>query len=352
MGSNPTSSANSRCTVLHVLTPQSPSLLRLGDVRVRTLIHCDDSDSSRTVLGRSAQQQKRRSRATSRRVTIAISLKVNDGIVLASDSATTVMAQPPGSAALAVINVYNNANKIVNLRKGSPIGAMTWGFGSIGPASISSLMKDLRQRFVASGTEWSIDPDSYTIHEVAQKLRRFFFEELYLPQFEKAEQKPGLGFIVAGYSAGAPLGEEYRIDIAEGRCEPPVPVRAMDESGVMWAGMPEAVTRLILGHGTLLPAVLQNSLSVPAEQVGQVMAVIAQLLQMPLVIPAMPIQDAIDLAEFLVETTIKFSRFMPGAPTVGGPVEIAAITKHEGFKWVRRKHYYPQELNIQDRSAP
>lgn len=56
-------------------------------------------------------------------------------------------------------------------------------------------------------------------------------------------------------------------------------------------------------------------------------------------------QDAIDLAEFLVHLTIMFSRFSPGAPSVGGPIEIAAVTKHEGFKWIKRKHYYEQRLN-------
>ena len=28
------------------------------------------------------------------------------------------------------------------------------------------------------------------------------------------------------------------------------------------------------------------------------------------------------------------------------PKNIAVITKHEGFKWIERKHYYNQELNI------
>lgn len=31
--------------------------------------------------------------------------------------------------------------------------------------------------------------------------------------------------------------------------------------------------------------------------------------------------------------------------TIGGAVELAAITKHEGFKWVARKHYYTTEFN-------
>jgi hypothetical protein len=67
--------------------------------------------------------------------------------------------------------------------------------------------------------------------------------------------------------------------------------------------------------------------------------------QAPIVFPPMPIQDAIDLAEFLVHASIMYSRFSPGAPVVGGPIEIAAITKHEGFKWIKRKYYYDRKLN-------
>lgn len=59
----------------------------------------------------------------------------------------------------------------------------------------------------------------------------------------------------------------------------------------------------------------------------------------------MPIQDAIDLSEFLVNLTINYVRFNPGPGVVCGPTDIAAITKHEGFKWVKRKYYYSKQLN-------
>ena len=68
-------------------------------------------------------------------------------------------------------------------------------------------------------------------------------------------------------------------------------------------------------------------------------------LQAALISPPMPIQDVVDLAEFMVNLTIEFTKFSPGGNVVGGPVEIAAITKHEGFKWVKRKHYFPNSLN-------
>jgi hypothetical protein len=84
---------------------------------------------------------------------------------------------------------------------------------------------------------------------------------------------------------------------------------------------------------------------VPAGTIPAVMSAVHNQLGIQLVEPPMPIQDAIDLAEFFVTTTAGLSRFRRGAATVGGPVESAAITKHEGFKWVKRKHYFSDSLN-------
>jgi len=67
-----------------------------------------------------------------------------------------------------------------------------------------------------------------------------------------------------------------------------------------------------------------------------------------LVHAAMPVVDAINLADFLVDLTKRYFRFLPGADIVGGATDIATVTKHEGFKWIRRKHYYPPELNPQE----
>src|SRR5207244_5001274 len=52
--------------------------------------------------------------------------------------------------------------------------------------------------------------------------------------------------------------------------------------------------------------------------------------------PGMPIRDAIELVCYLVKTEIGYRRFLPyeAAPTVGGHVEVAAITRYERFCWV------------------
>ncbi|MDQ3386929.1 MAG: hypothetical protein M3475_04900 [Actinomycetota bacterium] len=170
----------------------------------------------------------------------------------------------------------------------------------------------------------------------------------YLGEFERSEYKPPLSFLVGGYSAGERLAEAYHVEIHEGGfCPQPQLVSGPDDADaqVFWDGQPEALNRLLAGYGTGLPDVLRQGLGVPDQQIVPAMNIIEQALEAPLVHAAMPIQDAIDLAEFLVNLTIGYSRFNPGAPTVGGPIEIAVITKHEQFKWVRRKHYFNHKLN-------
>ena len=86
-----------------------------------------------------------------------------------------------------------------------------------------------------------------------------------------------------------------------------------------------------------------------AKRAAEVRAKLAQELYELLFLEATPIHDAVDLARFLVQTTIGFVKFSVGRPkTVGGPVEIAAITKHEGFKWIERRHFFPPEHNASD----
>ena len=106
--------------------------------------------------------------------------------------------------------------------------------------------------------------------------------------------------------------------------------------------------RIVLGFSPALFEVLAQ-VTQPTQN-PQIMAqsltpLLAARLQAPLIFSPMPIQDAIDLARFLVHSAIMFSRFIPGPNVVGGPIEIAVITKHESFKWISRKHYYEQSLN-------
>ena len=268
-------------------------------------------------------------------MTIAVSLKVNDGVVLAADSAMTLF-NDKGQ----VINVYNNANKIVNLYEDLPIGLISWGSGSIGNASISTLAKDLRHRFkgkVAQFKTWKLNPKTYTLERVAHKTREFFFDELYSSAYSnlKKENRPRLGIIIAGYSAGEQYAEEWQIQIDKGECDRPNLLRKKEYTGINWRGETEIIYRILWGYGTKLSEALEKA-EIAEDKIEPVIEQIGSMLALNLCPAPMPIKDAIDLAEFFVDVTIKCSRFSSGAPTVGGPIKLAVITKHEGFKWVKK----------------
>lgn len=275
-------------------------------------------------------------------MTIAIGIKVHDGFVLAADSAST-LTYPNG----AVSSVYNNANKVFNLYKGLPIGGMCWGTGSVGAASVTTLAKDFRKRIMglsANHKEWKLNTEAYTIEDVVVQLRKFLFEEVCANDPNNANITMGL--LVAGYSANSDLPEAWEIMIQKGQCGDPV-LKIPEPAGLHVGGQPEAILRLLGGISPNAFPVLQQ-MGIPADQAGQIMDHLTRNLAIPLIAPPMPIQDAIDLAIFLADMTINFSRFSPGAPTVGGPIEVAAITKHEGYKWVRRKFYFDSKLNPKD----
>lgn len=271
-------------------------------------------------------------------MTVAVMVKVFDGIVLAADSATTLQL-PSGGA-----QVYNHANKVFHLHRRKPVGAITWGQGQIGAASISTLAKDLRRRFMGldpNHPDWKLE-DDYTVEAVAERLVEMMFDELYSSLY--AGQSPGaIGFLVAGYSGFEEQAEAWLVVLAD-PAQRPTPQLAAPQDIAGWAAyaQPAATQRLFNGYDQQVVAAI-TSLVPPSEHPALV-AALESAHRQP-VFESMPFQDAINLAKFLVDVTIGYTRYLLGPDTVGGQVELAGISRHEGFKWVMRKHYYPRELN-------
>jgi hypothetical protein len=61
----------------------------------------------------------------------------------------------------------------------------------------------------------------------------------------------------------------------------------------------------------------------------------------------LPKDELAHLAESLVALTSLKRRVSSDAETVGGPIDVALISKGDGFVWIKRKHYFPSDLNHQ-----
>lgn len=53
------------------------------------------------------------------------------------------------------------------------------------------------------------------------------------------------------------------------------------------------------------------------------------------------------MAESLVNLTSFKRKMSMDAETVAGPIDVAVISKGDGFIWIKRKHYFERELNPQ-----
>lgn len=278
-------------------------------------------------------------------MTVCVAIVVHDCIVFAADSASSLVATDAASGSSQIINVYSHGDKVFNLVKGLPVCAMTCGIGNIGSASIATLAKELRRRISTPELgEWFVNPESYSVEEIADKARRFLYEERYQSLDPQPPAPHSLEFWIGGYGSDFDGEHEiWKIAIVNGACEPPTR-ELPDGSGWLIGGQPNALMRLLLGYDQGLRQVLITN-GMAEASVDAVIGVIQTNFAAPVVMPTMPIRDAIDLADFLVETTKRFVRFLPGADIVGGETDIAVVTKYEGFKWIRRKHFYPAALN-------
>lgn len=56
-------------------------------------------------------------------------------------------------------------------------------------------------------------------------------------------------------------------------------------------------------------------------------------------------EDLAEMAESLIKMTGLKRHVTTDEESVGGPVDVAVVTKCDGFIWIKRKHYFSPELN-------
>lgn len=277
-------------------------------------------------------------------MTVCVCVKVNECMVFASDSATSLDGLGRKDAnGDPIQQVYRHGNKLFQLHRRYPIMAMTSGLGNFGQASIAMLAKQFRHMIGDDGT----NPlgAEYQMKDVVEQAHDFFLKEKYGDAFGRVEGfNGGFELWIGGYSADAMYPELWRLRVFQGKVEDPEVVAKEEQVGIFRGGQPDPIDRLINGFGWKLEHVLMAH-GVTPESHPELYKSVAPELFLPLVSPVMPIQDAIDLTDFLADMTKKVFRFRAVPEYVSGEIDIATVTKYENFRWIKRKHYYPANLN-------
>jgi len=124
--------------------------------------------------------------------------------------------------------------------------------------------------------------------------------------------------------------------------------RENNEFGCTWIGQGDVVSRLILGYDSKLfkvPIIRAMGKKADDDLRTQIRG-LEYFIQWSLI----TLQDAVDLAVFLIKSTSVMQRFADGISMdvgdiqgVGGPIDVALITK-DGIKWINKKEITYSEL--------
>lgn len=304
-------------------------------------------------------------------MTIAVSVKIGEGLVLAADSTTSFFSEN------VLAQSYHHARKLLQLGN-YPIGLLTYGLGQLAGRNLESLVAEFEQRKL---TPWQREL-GYSVRDIAQDLHAFIsarYESAYprppqlplgppanpeqlpitpsdaalgapLPAAENESQPPEpltlaepldpripLGIVIGGYSSGEFFPDEFQmlIPIHEPIEIWPDPAEQRQQYGVRWWGQTKPIERLYLGCDTEAVKWFTDN-GIPEDDAWHYYMQLKDRLMWPIIYEGMPLQDAIDLAVYLVNVTIGHSRFAVGPPVCGGRIDVATITAR-GFRWIHQK---------------
>ncbi|MBR0136622.1 MAG: hypothetical protein IJM18_10495 [Clostridia bacterium] len=222
-------------------------------------------------------------------MSVMCTVYVPEGIVMAADSRLmgNIMVKTPDGRTQqqGAFSISDNAQKVFLLSK-VRVGISSCGNAILENKTISDYLRIFEIQEVA---------ETDTVTEVAKKLQSYAFKFF-----------PHVNFFVCGYEEEEPfvydVGKELkRINMENGN------IRYASS----WSGEQLAITKLLNSQP---PTPVNHNI--------------------------MPLKDAVDFAEFLIDVTIKLQRFEMKPKTCGGAIDVLVLTKDDAF-WHQHKLYKP-----------
>jgi hypothetical protein len=259
-------------------------------------------------------------------MSLAVVIKGPEGIVLAADSRITLRAQSQVSAEVIPV-VFDNATKLLTFAGQPHVAAVTYGLAAIGQRTAHSLLPEFDVSMGAS--------ERMSVSDFASRLSRFYVEQ-WGKEVPDDYVGPDMTFLVGGYDEGAAYGSVFLFGVPSAP-EPQPRNCGVNEFGMTWGGQLEVASRLVQGYDPQLMPFLQERLGLDEATLDEIRQSLAPRLEFQVPWPVLPLQDCVDLAVFLVRVTADYQRFSVGVRGVGGPTDVAVITRTKGVQSVKTK---------------
>ncbi len=231
-----------------------------------------------------------------------IAVYTNEGIIMASDSRTTYTTTNTlaDGTVEKQIGVQLTDTTYKTFLCNSRIGISTCGTSSINGMPIAGFI----EKFILE----KVTEDS-DVEEISQNLVDYFSQ--YTPTLSTH-------FIVAGYNKADGKQHIMRVYVESKE----IKQVSVDVPGAVWDGETDILTRLVKDVAIKKDA--STYADIRFYSIG---------------FNYFTLQDAVDFAEFAVDSTIKTMFFQDRVKTVGGPIDILAI-KPDGAFWIQRKELH------------
>lgn len=254
-------------------------------------------------------------------MSIIATVRVNDGLVIGADSASSIWAQLPDGQT-GIVQVFNNSRKIYQVSD-YPIAVATYGAGNIGINSIRNLLLNRFKTYQ--------DTVGQNVSNIAVDLAGFFGEMQNEAFGALDTPPPALGFIVAGFTKDHSTSEALHFLLPNEST--PTPIQKEDNYGANWFGTPLPFTRVYKGIDPRITMALHEL--VGESNHDQVNEIIAKY-ESPVVYHGMPLSEAIRFVKFILHTTVNMSHFEAGPASCALPLTIAVIPSQKKLKWVSK----------------
>ncbi len=268
-------------------------------------------------------------------MSLGIVFKGPEGIVLAADSRVTINAERAVNDKLTVLlpSTFDNATKLLKVNGQDYVGAVTYGLGAIGqnePRTAHSFLPEFEVWLSQKGGGQRL-----SVQDFSKRLSEFFMEQ-WVSMMPKEYNADPLIFLVGGYDEGAPYGKVFQV-VIPGQPEPKEQSEGQGVFGITWGGQFQILTRLLSGYDPNLTLAIKDRLKLSDAQKQDLDQFLGPAFNLPIPYQFLPLQDCVDLSIFLVRTTIELQKWMIDIRGVGGVIDVATITRTEGFKYVQRK---------------
>lgn len=266
-------------------------------------------------------------------MSLGVGIKGPEGVVLAADSRVTLEATRPGHPMIPVN--YDNATKLLSFSKPHDyVGVVTYGAAVIGQRTAHSFVPEFEQKILASKKR-------LTVAGYARELSRFFMKRWVEAGLKVPPDYQGapMTFIVGGYSDGEAYGEMFVFNVPNG----PKPVernKGENNFGMTWGGQLEVASRLIHGMDPAVLGIIKKVVGLDAKQEKVLSEQLKRNLELPIPYRVLPLQDCVDLAVFLIKSTMTLQRLAIGVRGVGGPIDICIVTTTKGLEYIKRKEIH------------